>query len=63
LGEGGDEATALGGPMRAAAVYILNEKFDFMLSTDFKLLSQIKANSLSYCDFLFIHNFFSRQAL
>jgi hypothetical protein len=28
-------------------VNILNKKFDFMHSTDFKLLSQIKGNPLS----------------
>jgi hypothetical protein len=43
----GSEAAAFGGTMRGVAVNILNKKFDFMHSTDFKLLSQIKGNPLS----------------
>jgi hypothetical protein len=47
-----DRGTATGGKVQKAAKLIyLNETFDFLRSTDFKLLRQIKENVTNICDF------------
>jgi hypothetical protein len=33
-------------------INILNKTFDFLVSTNFKLLSQIKENSINHCDII-----------
>lgn len=49
----------------SARMNILNEKFDFLLKKNLKLLSQIKGNSINDHDFFFfkVCNFSHRQPL
>ena len=47
---GGSGATASGSKL-GDKMDILNEKFDFLHSTNFKLLSEIEGNSINNCDF------------
>ena len=55
--EGMSSAAAPGGRIQGVAnfterINILNEKFWFSGIKNFKLMSQIKANSINCCDFL-----------
>jgi hypothetical protein len=42
---------------------VLNEKFGFMRSANFKLVSRMQGNSISNCDFFKDRNFFSEAAI